>query len=321
MLDGLVERLFSEYVMLLDPVTNLGLAAESVKSYTIGDVTRRLHDASEPELLPYGYIIGDIRHIAVTLADVVDTLSLETLVPRSVFQRYVSLVREHKHVIISGPAQCGKSYIASKIAQVLQTPTKRFSLTRDNESELESWLAEAQECVVIIDNLQYASNLDSLLQKLSSSQLPFIIGTMTQTSGTTTDLQLKCNFRWILFANHIEPVRGFLGRCLRQFLLKQEVESRIHNSEMFTVVEWISKSFVTINKFLESHCSQDVSLSPQTYLKCPMELAASRLWFINLWNLNLGKSHVNIYLSECSRNLTFILIYDYISQPEMCNNV
>ena len=40
LLDGLVERLFSEYLILVDPVTNLGLAAESVKSYTIGDLER-----------------------------------------------------------------------------------------------------------------------------------------------------------------------------------------------------------------------------------------------------------------------------------------
>ena len=40
LLDGLVERLFSEYLMLVDPVTNLGLAAESVKEYTVGEVIR-----------------------------------------------------------------------------------------------------------------------------------------------------------------------------------------------------------------------------------------------------------------------------------------
>ena len=40
LLDGLVERLFSEFLILVDPVTNLGLAAESVKSYIIGDLER-----------------------------------------------------------------------------------------------------------------------------------------------------------------------------------------------------------------------------------------------------------------------------------------
>ena len=40
----------------------------------------------------------------------------------------------------------------------------------------------------------------------------FAAGTMTQSCGATTELQLRCSFRWILFANHIEPVRGFLAR-------------------------------------------------------------------------------------------------------------
>ena len=111
---------------------------------------------------------------------------------------------------------------------------------------------------------------------------------MTQSSGTTTDLQLKCNFRWILFANHIEPVRGFLGRQLRRKLLAQEVETRLHNTELYQVIEWITKSFVMINKFLESHCSQDATLSPATFLGLPLDQNTSRLWFINLWNLNIG---------------------------------
>lgn len=112
---------------------------------------------------------------------------------------------------------------------------------------------------------------------------------MTQSSGSTTDLQLHCNFRWILFANHIEPVRGYLGRCLRRSLLNIEVETRTHDQEMYAVIEWLSKSFIMINKFLESHCSgQDATLSPGMFLQCPVDVAASRLWFINLWNLNLG---------------------------------
>ena len=44
---------------------------------------------------------------------------------------------------------------------------------------------------------------------------------------------------------------------------------------------------MVINKFLESHCSQDATLSPSDFLKCPLEVGASRLWFINLWNLNI----------------------------------
>ena len=93
-------------------------------------------------------------------------------------------------------------------------------------------------------------NLETHISKLS--------GTLTQNSGSTTDLQLRCSFRWILFAHHIEPVRGFLGRALRRTLLKRETETRLHNAEMFGVVDWVAKSFIRINKFLECHASQVV---------------------------------------------------------------
>ena len=96
LLDGLVERLFSEYLMLVDPVTNLGLAAESVKSYNIGEIVRRPQESREPELLPYGYIIGHINTITVSLSDTssphVDILAFDTLIPKSIMQRYVALV-------------------------------------------------------------------------------------------------------------------------------------------------------------------------------------------------------------------------------------
>ena len=191
LLDGLVERLFTEYLMLVDPVTNLGLAAESVKSYKIGEIVRRPHDVSEPELLPYGYIIGDIKSISVSLSDRalpdVDILAFDTLIPRSIMQRYVALVREHKHVILCGPPTTGKSTIASKLANIVargeKTGIETFSLTRENGHTVEKFIEDVKtegKCdIVIIDNLQNAKNIDSALQNLSSTntnQLPYIIG-------------------------------------------------------------------------------------------------------------------------------------------------
>jgi len=313
LLDSLVERLFIEYIMLVDPVTNLGLSSESLKCYHVGEISRKVHE-QEPELLPYGYIIGDIKSIRINLLQSeingeLDTLAFETLIPKSIMQRYVSLTKEHKHVIICGPASTGKSYIASKISEGLVRSKQNtgsspriysFTLERENVNELNSFLGNIKEefevtsssgtDVIILDNLHHASNLDQLLQDLLSTNLkpmPYIIGTMTQTAGTTTDLQLRCNFRWILFANHIEPVRGYLGRFLRRKLLAVEVDTRAHNSECYEVIEWISKAFIVINKFLESHCSQDATLSPEHFLSCPMDVVKSRIWFINLWNLNI----------------------------------
>ena len=51
-------------------------------------------------------------------------------------------------------------------------------------------------------------------------------------------------------------MRGFLGRALRRALLKRETETRLHNAEMFGVVDWVARSFIRINKFLECHASQ-----------------------------------------------------------------
>ena len=40
MLDGIVRRVFKEFVLRVDPVTNLGLNMESVYCYSIGDIVR-----------------------------------------------------------------------------------------------------------------------------------------------------------------------------------------------------------------------------------------------------------------------------------------
>ena len=49
------------------------------------------------------------------------------------------------------------------------------------------------------------------------SNCPYIIGTLNQNGGggggalspsSTTNLQLRHNFRWVLCANHIEPAKG-----------------------------------------------------------------------------------------------------------------
>ena len=45
-------------------------------------IFRKLHDSEEPELLPYGYIIGEIRTIELKLGDILDSLAFETLIPR-----------------------------------------------------------------------------------------------------------------------------------------------------------------------------------------------------------------------------------------------
>lgn len=53
-------------MLRIDPVTNLGLSAESVFSYHIGDIVRS-KDSEVPELLPIGYLVGDTMQIGICL--------------------------------------------------------------------------------------------------------------------------------------------------------------------------------------------------------------------------------------------------------------
>jgi len=97
---------------------------------------------------------------------------------------------------------------------------------------------------------------------------PYVIGTMNQSSSSChADLQMHHNFRWVLYANHIEPVRSFLGRYLRRQLAgctgKTPAEVPGHGSGLMVVervVEWLPKVWQRINRFLESHSSFDITI-------------------------------------------------------------
>lgn len=49
----------------------------------------------------------------------VDSLSFETLIPKSIVQRYISLLLEHKRIILCGPSGTGKTFLAQKMAEYL----------------------------------------------------------------------------------------------------------------------------------------------------------------------------------------------------------
>ena len=93
---------------------------------------------------------------------------------------------------------------------------------------------------------------------------PFIIGTMNQATCSTTNLQLHHNFRWVLCANHMEPVQGFLGRYLRRRCVAMEVQTSIPNEDLDRTIEWIPQVWQHLNKFLEMHGSSDVTIGEWT---------------------------------------------------------
>jgi len=123
--------------------------------------------------------------------------------------------------------------------------------------------ADRLPIVVILDNLHHVSSLSDVFSGFLDTNYqnsPYIIGTMNQATCSTTDLQLHHNFRWVLYANHIEPVRTFLGRYLRRQLVPVEVTSGGTNHDLTKVVEWLPKVWQHVNKFLETHSSIDITI-------------------------------------------------------------
>nr|XP_057945738.1 neuron navigator 2 isoform X3 [Doryrhamphus excisus] len=315
-LDGVVRRLFKEYITHVDPVSQLGLNSDCVEGYNIGEIhrPRSPNAAHTPELLPCGYLVGDSNTINIQLkgvsSDSVDSLVFDTLIPKPMLQRYVSLLREHRRVILSGPSGTGKTYLANQLSQHLLLLEGRpltphavvtFNVDHKSSKELRQYLSGlAEQCsgvagmesplVVILDNLHHISSLGEIFNGLfncSHRHCPYIIGTMSQATSSAPNLQLHHNFRWVLCANHMEPVKGFLGRYLRRKLIEMEIGSRTRNVELVKIIDWIPRVWHHLNRFLETHSSSDVTIGPRLFLSCPIDVEGSRVWFTDLWNYSI----------------------------------
>lgn len=57
---------FQEYIIHVDPVSQLGLNSDSVLGYSIGEV-KRSNTSETPELLPCGYLVGENTTISVAV--------------------------------------------------------------------------------------------------------------------------------------------------------------------------------------------------------------------------------------------------------------
>jgi neuron navigator 2 len=313
-LDGVVRRLFKEYIIHVDPVSQLGLNSDSVLGYSIGEI-KRSNTSETPELLPCGYLVGENTTISVTVKGLaensLDSLVFESLIPKPILQRYVSLLIEHRRIILSGPSGTGKTYLANRLSEYVVLREGReltdgviatFNVDHKSSKELRQYLSNlADQCnsennavdmplVIILDNLHHVSSLGEIFNGLLNCKYhkcPYIIGTMNQATSSTPNLQLHHNFRWVLCANHTEPVKGFLGRFLRRKLMETEISGWVRNTELVKIIDWIPKVWHHLNRFLEAHSSSDVTIGPRLFLSCPIDVDGSRVWFTDLWNYSI----------------------------------
>ncbi|XP_045043258.2 neuron navigator 3 isoform X2 [Desmodus rotundus] len=313
-LDGVIRRLFKEYAFRVDTSSSLGLSSDCIASYCVGDVIRS-HSLEVPELLPCGYLVGDNNIITVNLKGVeensLDSFVFDTLTPKPIAQRYFNLLMEHHRIILSGPSGTGKTYLANKLAEYVITKSGRkktedaiatFNVDHKSSKELQQYLAGlAEQCsadntgaelpvVIILDNLHHVGSLSDIFNGFLNckyNKCPYIIGTMNQGVSSSPNLELHHNFRWVLCANHTEPVKSFLGRYLRRKLIEVEIEKNIRNNDLVKIIDWIPKAWHHLNSFLETHSSSDVTIGPRLFLSCPMDVEGSRVWFMDLWNYSL----------------------------------
>ena len=67
LMDGIISYVFKRYLKLIDPMDKMGLTKNSIQNYNIGEVTRYLNDSKMPNLLPFGYLVGDNCTIEIVL--------------------------------------------------------------------------------------------------------------------------------------------------------------------------------------------------------------------------------------------------------------
>ncbi|XP_041833278.1 neuron navigator 3 [Melanotaenia boesemani] len=313
-LDGVIRRLFKEYVFRVDPVTSLGLSSDSIVCYKMGEVIRS-HASEVPELLPCGYLVGENNIIKINLKGVkensTDSLVFDTLIPKPIIQRFLNLLMEHRRIILSGPSGTGKSFLAAKLAEYIisqlgQEMTEHnvasFNVDQNSSKDLRQYLSSlAEQCnseetdaqlptVVILDNLHHIGSLSDIFNGFLNCKYhkcPYVIGTMSQGVSSSPNLELHHNFRWVLCTNHTEPVKGFLGRFLRRKLIETEINKNMRSNDLIKIIDWIPKTWQHLNSFLEAHSSSDVTIGPRLFLSCPMDVEGSRVWFTDLWNYSL----------------------------------
>lgn len=299
--ETLIRQLFIDYLNRIDPDNSLGLSIDSISHYFVGDMQRKINDTQNPILLPYGYLVGDHINVIIKLLDTtqnsLDSVAFEILVPKSTLQRYITLINEHKNLIICGHSQTGKTQVAKKIAEFIAQSIDFIDLKNKTTNDLKKALNNnnnnTNRKVIILDNLESLNDTNQIFDEILNidSQNIIIIGTIN--NPNVTSINLHQNFKWVLFVNQAEPVKSFLKRFTERLIIENETKS---NKDLIDLYKWIPDLWTNINRYIETYNSADLTLGPKIFQRLLNELSNVKLEFIDLWN-----NYIAPYMTETIR--------------------
>jgi hypothetical protein len=217
-----------------------------------------------------------------------------------------------------------KAYL-SNLSQHASVYIESSSTSSDTSSNNSNDISDNSKIpfVLIIDNLQQIRNLNEVfcdyfgnrsgLKQTRLKKCDYIIGMMNCSSMASYTIHR--NLKWILCLNHTEPLKNFLNRYLfRRFIhhktrTQQTASSALcaDNETLESIVAWIPKLWLQINKHIEFYNSTEFTLAPKYYKQMPMDTKASLIWLAKLWNEFLVP-----YISETIKDRIEVFMIDLI---------
>uniref|UniRef100_A0A8C4WWI8 AAA+ ATPase domain-containing protein n=1 Tax=Eptatretus burgeri TaxID=7764 RepID=A0A8C4WWI8_EPTBU len=323
-LDSILRLLFKEYLIRIDPTSCLGLGWESVTGYQLG-IAFRCRSLPSPPRLPASYATAQGAPVRLMLKGpaegCVDSLALLLLSPKPCLLRSLSLLSLHRHFVLSGPPDSQKTRFALGLAwhlanvhettedmeeeedsagaePVVLIKLKELTLQESNERVREA-LNDHRVQVLMLDDLHVISDPLALLSPLHSNAIrPYIIATMEHVGSSGPDITSLPGFGLLHLSPHSEPIKGLLGRNLRQALIQagdwgpeaQEVSGSQEGvgrsaalAPMARVVDWLPRLWRQLNRQLETRGEDGGHFGLGIFIGCPMDISASYKWFLDIW--------------------------------------
>ena len=283
-LDRHLLAIISSYCSKVDPEFGLGITAENnLVSYQIGEIFRNLEKSQNsmgfcqkqvdlPELLPYGYLIGDVESISCNFEPVsFDFSAIRSLIPKAFLQRYTSVLLENQAAIITGTEKSGKTHVSREIANYLSKGKLEnvieLDATKQKFSDFVGILKNSLSLnsgvtVVLVSALESFDNgnftdvecafkqIFQICQNVSSTV--FVIGTL-KTQSLDSEIRasnpiFSSSIKTINLNNTAQPACGLLARFIKREFDDSDMPVSV---ELTSFMKFLPKFVVQLNRMLE----------------------------------------------------------------------